>query len=191
MKMYFVRHGETEDNLNGIVVGQADSPLTENGILQAKNVAKFFKNKNIDAIFSSDLGRCIKTAETIKKYQSNAQLYLEPLLRERDVGVYTKMPKTKIPDGSWADELEGGESLTQVMERAEKFFKKIDEKYNIIVIVSHAIYLRMMLGYLLGKKAAEALDIEKIKNAEIVEVECKQKNEVKINRITLNITARK
>lgn len=190
MKMYLVRHGETEDNLNGIAIGQADSPLTENGILQAKNVAEFFKCKNIDAIFSSDLGRCIKTAEIIKKYHCNVQLYLEPLLRERDIGKYTKMHKTKIPGGSWADELEGGESLIQVMERAEKFLEKICGKYDSIVVVSHAIYLRMMMGYLLKKKASEISDIEKIKNAEIVEVEFKE-NELEINRINLNIPARK
>ena len=64
--LYLVRHGETEWNKTGIVMGQLDSPLTEAGLGQAKTTAQELKGVNFDAIFSSDLHRAHKTAEIIK-----------------------------------------------------------------------------------------------------------------------------
>ena len=41
MKIYFLRHGETDWNKNGMMQGHSDIPLNENGIAQANSIAEF------------------------------------------------------------------------------------------------------------------------------------------------------
>ena len=58
----FVRHGETAWNLEQRYQGQEDSPLSAQGLLQAQRVGEFLSKRRIDAVFSSDLGRAVRTA---------------------------------------------------------------------------------------------------------------------------------
>ncbi len=51
-KLYLVRHGETEWNVLRRVQGSMDAPLTENGIQQAKNVAKRLAKVDFAAAFA-------------------------------------------------------------------------------------------------------------------------------------------
>ena len=83
--LYLVRHGETEWNKTGIVMGQLDSPLTEAGLGQAKTTAQELKGVNFDAIFSSDLHRAHKTAEIIK-LEREPVIQTSKALRERTYG---------------------------------------------------------------------------------------------------------
>ena len=64
---YFVRHGETDWNHQGLFQGRKDIPLNENGILQAKQLSKYLKSKNkeFSCIYTSTLQRAIKTAEIL------------------------------------------------------------------------------------------------------------------------------
>lgn len=83
--LYLVRHGETEWNKIGIVMGQSDSPLTKNGLEQAKTTARELKDVSFDAVFSSDLHRARRTAEIIKLERQLA-IQTSKALRERDFG---------------------------------------------------------------------------------------------------------
>jgi len=83
--IYLVRHGETEWNVLKMTQGQTNSELTENGIEQAKEAAKKFKDIKFDAIFSSDLTRAYRTAEIIK-LDRDIIIQTSKLLRERNYG---------------------------------------------------------------------------------------------------------
>src|SRR3989344_1953576 len=83
--LYLVRHGETEWNKSGIVMGQSDSPLTEAGLEQAQKTAQDLKGIHFDAIFSSDLHRAKRTAEIIKLERQLA-IQTSKALRERTCG---------------------------------------------------------------------------------------------------------
>ena len=83
--LYLVRHGETEWNKSGMVMGQSDSPLTETGLEQAKTTARELKDIHFDAIFSSDLHRAKRTAEIIKLERQLA-IQTSKALRERTYG---------------------------------------------------------------------------------------------------------
>lgn len=63
--IYLVRHGKTFFNTTGQVQGFADSPLTDKGITQAKQVGKGLKDTKFDLAYSSDLGRQRNTAKLI------------------------------------------------------------------------------------------------------------------------------
>lgn len=65
VNVYLVRHGQTIFNAKGIIQGAADAPLTEAGINQAINLGKTIKDKEFDAIYSSDLRRAFETANYI------------------------------------------------------------------------------------------------------------------------------
>ena len=67
MKLLITRHGQAEDNVAGITMGQRDSALTPLGVEQAHNKALALKRLpyKIDCIYASDLGRCMQTAKII------------------------------------------------------------------------------------------------------------------------------
>ena len=61
----FIRHGQTADNVAGILQGHRDTPLDEIGRQQARMAAERLSNQTIDAIFASDLSRAFETAQII------------------------------------------------------------------------------------------------------------------------------
>lgn len=65
MKIYLVRHGETDYGKKHFTTGQIDIPLNEAGKKQAQSAAKFLKGRNIVKIFSSSLSRASETAKII------------------------------------------------------------------------------------------------------------------------------
>ena len=65
LKLYIVRHGETEWNLIKKFQGQLDSPLTENGIKIMKDTRNKLKNIIFSRVYTSELGRAVKSAEII------------------------------------------------------------------------------------------------------------------------------
>jgi len=69
-KYYFVRHGESESNCDGVLAGHLDYPLTDNGIRQAIDAAKSIKESGVkfDSMLSSPLSRAYDTAKIIASF---------------------------------------------------------------------------------------------------------------------------
>ena len=80
MKVYFVRHGESQGNVLRIHQ-DGKVKLSDHGQEQAKNVAERFAHINIDVILASDYERAFKTAQTIAK-KKDLPVTTTPLLRE-------------------------------------------------------------------------------------------------------------
>ncbi len=64
--VYFLRHGETDWNLEGRTQGRTDIPLNRNGELQAKESGEALKYKEIDVIITSPLKRAKKLLKLFK-----------------------------------------------------------------------------------------------------------------------------
>ena len=62
---YYLRHGQTDWNLERRFQGQIDIPLNAYGLLQAENAAHLLRNEPIAAICSSPLQRALRTAEVV------------------------------------------------------------------------------------------------------------------------------
>lgn len=60
VRVYIVRHGETQANRDGIMQGQQDTSLNANGMEQARMVGEALKAANIGVAYSSDLSRAVK-----------------------------------------------------------------------------------------------------------------------------------
>ena len=58
--IYIIRHGETDENKQGILQGQLDTVLNVNGLRQAQQVAEALQSIQFDVAFSSDLERAVK-----------------------------------------------------------------------------------------------------------------------------------
>ena len=102
IKIYFVRHGQTQWNREGKFQGSLNSPLTEEGVNQANRLANKFESGNFifNKVYSSPLGRAFNTAELITKYKQE----IIPINEFREIsvgdmeGVIFQEFKTKFPD---------------------------------------------------------------------------------------------
>lgn len=68
LTVLIVRHGQTNHNIQRILQGHLNTRLNESGRAQAVTLGKYLKsntNTKIDAVFSSDLQRCITTTNLI------------------------------------------------------------------------------------------------------------------------------
>ncbi|MBU2615872.1 MAG: histidine phosphatase family protein [Nanoarchaeota archaeon] len=160
MKVYLIRHGESEGNKLGINQGQRnDFPLTEKGREQARKIGKRLAKEKISAIYSSDLKRAKETAEIIGKSHGFLPL-LDERLRERDFGdLETK--KDILPEWkNYVRENEergikeedvvppNGESDKDHWNRIEEFLNEKLEQHSgeTIVVVAHAGSNKVTLG---------------------------------------------
>lgn len=86
MRVYIVRHGETQENKDRIIQGQRDTKLNANGEEQARMVGAALKDAKIGIAYSSDLSRAVKTAEAILHHHPGIRLHKRVELRERGMG---------------------------------------------------------------------------------------------------------
>ena len=86
--LYLTRHGETVENVAGILQGQGAGRLNENGLRQARELRDRLASETFDSFVSSDLQRALHTARIINEPH---RLHIVPtvLLRERDWGEFT------------------------------------------------------------------------------------------------------
>ncbi len=61
--LYIVRHGHSVGNLERVFYGHYDGELTDVGDEQAQCVARYFEDKAVDAVYSSDLRRAVNTVK--------------------------------------------------------------------------------------------------------------------------------
>ncbi len=164
--IYFVRHGESELNAQGIRQGSEGS-LSELGRRQAFETAKKFpKSKGKPQIlFSSPYQRTKETAEIIAK-ELNMEIHFSDLLVERRnpseiIGKKADSKEVKqivdrIDNSFHEDNLRYSdeENFIDLKERARKllhFIRKQDE--NRIIMVTHGIFLKMVIACMIyGKK---------------------------------------
>ncbi len=162
---YIVRHGESEGNVNKILQGQMDFPLTKAGESQAKKRAHDLKTVNFDAAFSSDLMRAYRTAEIIA-LEHKLTVQTTKALRERTFGSYEGMDPTQftkeiqdifsrwymLTDAEWMkqkldDRFESGEEMVS---RMLTFLREIAVGYpgKTILSVCHGDLMRNLLIHL-------------------------------------------
>ena len=88
MYLYFVRHGQTDDNFKSIVQGRIDNPLNDTGRAQAKETGLKLKALNIpfDKLYTSPLKRAKESAEIINEVLNIKDMCEEFDLIEREFG---------------------------------------------------------------------------------------------------------
>ena len=89
IKLYVVRHGKTDFNVEGRYAGSTDVPLNKTGISQAEELADKLKlsDMKFDVVISSPLLRARQTADIVCSALKNSYVIIEQFA-ERNVGVY-------------------------------------------------------------------------------------------------------
>lgn len=174
--IYFVRHGETVLNAQGIRQG-AEGPLTEKGRSQALATAKKFphgKGKP-QVLFSSPFQRTKETAEIIARDLDIAEIHYLDLLRERRnpteiIGHSKDEPTVRhivdtIDKGFHPDDLRYSdeENFIDLRTRADELLRFIAKRpERRILMVTHSIFLGMIVSYMLRGKELTASEYNKL-----------------------------
>lgn len=152
LEIYVARHGQDQDNLNGILNGRRDEPLTTAGMSQAQELAAHINRVGLafSKVLASPLQRAYKTAEIITDAIELPKPEIEVDLIERDFGVMTGQPVNKIvemctPNILVTDKInfflspKGAETFPQLIDRAQRLLKKLRENYSngSLLLVTH------------------------------------------------------
>lgn len=153
---YFVRHGESEANRDGVFSGRRDSPLTERGRAQARALVDVIADATFDRLIGTPLSRSLDTALVIARAR-RMPVYVEPELVEIDVGKKTGARYDEVRGlPEWNDSgfvaWPGGETLEQVLERALRAVRRIssDVPSGTVLVIGHGGVTRILVSHFLG-----------------------------------------
>lgn len=155
MKLYVIRHGETDMGKNR-VIATVEEPLNKRGKEQAINVGKKLNTLKIDLIYCSPIERAKHTLELLK-LKKDIPVIIEDRIKERDVGIYEK---ASFDDLDWeifwgynSDEKYSGlESMKSVYKRVSSFLDELKEEHKDknILLVAHGGVARAIYWYFNG-----------------------------------------
>jgi broad specificity phosphatase PhoE len=149
-RLLLLRHGETEWSKSGQHTGSTDLELTDNGRAQAKLAGQVLDELNLvdPVVVSSPRHRAVVTAELAGLTVDE----VSPLLAEWDYGEYEGLTTAQIretdPDWLvWTHGCPGGESVTQVSDRADRAIAMALEhmESSDVVFVSHGHFSRSVI----------------------------------------------
>ena len=173
MAVYFVRHGQTLLNIEDLVCGIIDSPLTELGHQQAIETGKKIKEMNlkIDTILYSPLSRAKDTAKHISEI-CEIPMVEEPRLIEISFGKYEKTPKNREAfidaKKQFASDYETGESMFHVAQRIYNLLDELKKDNKTYLLVAHNGISRVVHSYFNSMTNEEFAKFQ-LKNCEIRE----------------------
>jgi len=160
LTLVLIRHGETDWNREGRVMGWSPVPLNDAGRKQIEQLAARLKGIRMEALYASPVQRTIESATIL-----GAALNLSPIPDDRWI-------ETKITgwEGKLWSELEGhpireryyaaptetrlpdGEMFAEVQERVAAAAAELEQRHRdgLIAIVSHADPIRAVVGHYIG-----------------------------------------
>lgn len=180
--IFLVRHGETDWNRSGRIMGEQPVPLNSLGEAQARRLAAFLRGRPFEAVYSSPATRARQTADIL------ASTLDRPVTTDRGL--------TEIGLGEWegrywkdlADDLTrrnlyaapeearppGGETLREVQSRAVAAVEQARsaEGAGALLFVSHADVVRAIVAHYLGFELRRIRQV-RIDHASLTAVEVK------------------
>lgn len=178
-RLLYVRHGETEMNVAGLLSGRIETPLTKKGIQQAKATGKALKQKlpHVDLIVCSPYERTYETAKLVAKEIGYPveRIQKNELFIERTFGILEGTSGKDFLDTheyKEFDEVEGSETIEELQQRAELALKWLQTlKEDNILIVGHGAFARAIRRAVQGLPHTHEYEVDtSIGNAAIVEL---------------------
>jgi broad specificity phosphatase PhoE len=161
MKLYVVRHGQSEDNIARRHSGWAECSLTEQGRADAERAGTILRGIAFDKVFSSDTKRAKQTCAIALPEMQDAVEYT-PLIRETNVGTLTGLEVAEC-QRRWGEEYNsrrkarnfcpyGGENLAMHMERVREFLTMTERGgWDTVAVFSHGGSIHCMLDIVMGE----------------------------------------
>ncbi len=167
LKLYIVRHGETEWNVIKRFQGQLNTPLTEKGMEKLRKTGKKLENVLFDEVYTSELGRTVASAEIIlneNRGYKNKKRELKKLAELNEVyfGVWQGLTYEEVflkypEEGNnyfynvknYKAENVEAEKLEDALERFLKGINKILDSHESgnILVVTHGTVFEMFMNY--------------------------------------------
>ena len=183
VRVLLARHGETVSNVEGRWQGQTDSPLTDRGLAQARELGRALTDEPIAAVYSSDLGRALQTAIQVAD-PHGLTVQTDPRLREVDAGAWTGKGRAEInvefPGGleTWSQKpssmrLPHGETIVEAQARALAFVDQVMRRHvsETVVIITHGAVGQCLLIQAMGRPVTDLWLKERIQNCQVSRLE--------------------
>ena len=178
MEILLIRHGQSNGNKTNLVQGTMDQGLSDLGQEQAKKLAEYFNKNDINAIYASNLGRAIQTAEPSAQKLS-LEIKTDSDLQEAAFGIWEGLTyddvKEKYPNeySEWHKNYYARppwfESFELHQKRIRKSIENILKNHSIadkVAVFTHGGSIKTQIGYFL-KLTGEDLAQFTIKNGSL------------------------
>lgn len=174
MKLYVIRHGQSETNKNKRMVGRKQIySLTEKGLQQAQEASKLVGELDYDVVFCSPLKRAKVTCSIVNV--KSKPVIEDDRIMERDCGIMEGQPKEMFDyphywNYNYDFDIEGMMQIKDFAKEVWEFLDEIKEKYPPnanILIVTHNGACRMIGAYFNGIPEDGDLNIYAHNNCEI------------------------
>lgn len=150
MKLYVLRHGETDYNVEKRISGHVPAKLTELGKQQAIEAGKYLEDKGIEYIYCSPFQRAIDTANLANI--SHIEMEIDDRLKEVNFGIFEGLPiDTKefyVVKHELGHRYPEGETYLEVIYRIYSFIDDLKQTdYECVLVVCHGAILRAFNAY--------------------------------------------
>jgi probable phosphoglycerate mutase len=165
LKLFLLRHGETEFSRQDRFCGRLDAPLTETGREMATWFAEAYAHLPWNEVRASTRIRAVASAEPLAA-RAGQEIVREANLDEIDHGLWQGKTKLEVAVAyprryrQWCDDptvgAPGGESILDVRARALRVVEEIKRRHadGNVLLVSHKTTLRVLVSALMGMDLA-------------------------------------
>lgn len=148
MKLYVIRHGETNYNIEYKICGISEAYLTDQGILQAKQAKDKLEGITFDKVLVSPLKRAIQTASII----SDQTFIIDDRLQEINFGIFEGKSRDiqsfKSIKYNLGMHYPSGENFLEVIHRVYSLLDELkNSNYDNVLIVCHGGIIRAINSY--------------------------------------------
>ncbi|MGO1672244.1 MAG: 2,3-bisphosphoglycerate-dependent phosphoglycerate mutase [Sphingobacterium sp.] len=176
-KLFLVRHGQSQWNLENRFTGWQDVDITELGEQEAKQAGIALKDETVDVAFTSKLIRAQHTLKIIlnETGKTDMPVIIDGALNERSYGMLEGLNKAETAEKYGAEQIHiwrrsfdiappGGESLKDTYDRVIPYFENFVQPqlqpHKNVLIVAHGNSLRALIMYLEHLSPEEILQRE-------------------------------
>lgn len=177
MKLYYVRHGKTKGNADGIYVGRIDSPLLPESAEASKSIGRQLieSGERIDAIYTSSLRRQLDTAKIIAAEINypEGKIIITDLLLERAGGTFEGKSQAEFFAASEEEQVNAGaESFKDLSSRAVSMVEraKAEHPNGTVLFVGSAAIGEMMQAMIKHNDHTKMFDDGPMPNSVLIQL---------------------
>lgn len=171
----FLRHGQTDWNVKGLMQGIEEIPLNETGIMQAKQASSELANAldgkdfKFDRIYTSPLSRARVTAQEFAKKLGDIPVIVDKRLIERDFGILSGKTYDKNSKAVLQDMTEPSvETAKSLIDRVNSLIKDEVKNNENVIFVTHGAITRIYAKNAKKAQSVSEIDIGIIGNCALV-----------------------
>ncbi len=169
LKIYLIRHGETDFNRDSLEWGQNNqTSLNKQGVIQSKKLAERLKAIHFNKLFYSNLKRAIQTADEISNV-SSVKIFSDERLREYEPGnvdpsseKWNEKYNEILKSGITKYEIRpfGGENIWDLIKRVKSFLQDIQKEEGVIGVIAHSGVNSVFINLSQGREKSDFVKIK-------------------------------